>query len=94
MTLRWRMPSTDDHSSDLCGGGGEDIDADYTQVNDVMNDDMNDMNTDEIGGTTAIRAAATDVEVMAKAACSTQHQMCQFGQRTCEMRASVVSIAD
>ena len=75
---------TYDHFSDLCGGG-EDIIADYTQVDDVMNNDMNDMNdmnTDENGGVTAIGAAAPEVETMAKAACQTQHQVFQCDQHT------------
>jgi hypothetical protein len=52
------------------------------------------MNTDENGENTAIRAAATEVETMAKAACPTQHQVFRYGQQTLEMKASDVSIAD
>jgi hypothetical protein len=90
------MSSTDDHTNDLCGGR-KDIIADHKQVKDVMKNDTNDtndMNTDENGEKIAIRAAATEVETMAKAACPTQHQMFQCGQRTCETKASGVSIAD
>lgn len=95
-TFRWRMSSTDDHTNDLCGGE-KDIIADHTKVNDVMKNDKNDtndMNKDEYGEKIAIRTAATEVETMAKAACPTQHQMFRCGQRTLEMKASGVSIAD
>jgi hypothetical protein len=47
------MPSTDDHFNDF-RGGREGIIDDHTQVDE----DMNDVSTDEDGGTTAIRAAA------------------------------------
>jgi hypothetical protein len=55
--------------------------------------EMNDTSTDEDGGTTTIRAAATEVETIAKAASPTQYQVFRCGQCTCGMEASGVSIA-
>jgi hypothetical protein len=85
------MHSTDGHFNGF-HGGREGIIHDHTQAGD--DNDMNDMSTDEDGGTTAIRAAAMEVETMAKAAFPTQHQVLRCGQRPCEMKGSGVSIAD
>jgi len=76
------MPWIDDRSHDF-RGGGEGIIANLTQPDE----DMNDMSTDEDGGTTTIREAAMamEVETMAKAACPTKHQVFRCGRRTREV---------
>jgi hypothetical protein len=69
------MPSTDNHSDGfrVCK---KSVIADHTQVDE----DMNDTNTDEDGTPKTIRAGATDVAAIAKAACLTQHKVYWCGQ--------------
>lgn len=58
-----------------------------------MMDDINDTSTDDGGGTLAIREAATEVVMMAKAASTTQYQLLRCGQCSCGSWMEVIGVS-